>query len=194
MFSDRRRRFKNAVLGVLGTLLAALSIGIYGYMLSGEQNRVITPEDAQKTTAISTPQPVQTIAPANALLGNARVLIRTEFTKCGHTVEEDKSSTALEDLIKEELLVRFPGTEVEYFAPDRAVLKRKENGYCQAHYMLKYENGSLKVYRPENSGQTWNLVQDIGAVQIYEGTDALEQGVIFDSMEQIESYLENLDS
>ena len=63
---------------------------------------------------------------------------------------------------------------------------------CTLHYIVKYENGMLNIYQPQENQAEPTLYKSIEMDAVNDA--ALEEGIIFDSLEQVESYLENIES
>ena len=194
MFSKRKRK-KQIALCVTGSLLAVLAMCVYGYNVSWQKSRE---EARQKASAAlqSPPAPTQSaqsVAQQNepALNADAKITLQIKYQQCGHVVETDVSTPELEGSTRAEVAV--PNATIVEFSPQAVLLNEQMDGFCDCHYILKLEGQSLKVYKPKAGNQEWELVKSIDNLAI-PPDPALEQGILFDDVEQVEGYLENLES
>ena len=181
----------------LGCLLLAGGIGLYGY------NRA-RPSVPQEQVAKQTPVPTAEATPDSQaaagqqirLTEQAKLILHIRYTKCGHTIESDISDPELSNLTREELAAMFPDGTVTEFAADGAKINESIEGICSNHYILKYDEAtqSFSVYRREETDQDLKLVTSFEGIDMPIVDEALKEGILFDSLEQIESYIEDIDS
>lgn len=126
-----------------------------------------------------------------------RLLLKTFYKGCGHTaVERQDIPEQLAGLGEEELLEHYPGWEAEKFQGDEIILFRKVEGACPGHYVLRMLSGYVAIYMTaENGEETLVEVTDI-PVSILRLRDQqrLREGILLDSMEKVNQYLEDLGS
>lgn len=126
-----------------------------------------------------------------------RLLLKTFYKGCGHTaVERQDIPEQLAGLGEEELLEHYPGWEAEKFQGDEIILFRKVEGACPGHYVLRMLSGYVAIYMTaENGEETLVEVTDI-PVSILRLRDQqrLREGILLDSMDEVNQYLEDLGS
>lgn len=190
-------RIRGVALICLGCLLLAGGIGLYGY------NRA-RPSMPQEQVAKNTPAPTAQATPNSQaaagqqirLTEQAKLILQIRYTKCGHTIESDISDPELSNLTREELSAMFPQGTITEFAADGAKINESIDGICSNHYILKYDETtqSFSVYRREEADQDLKLVTSFEGIDMPVVDEALKEGILFDSLEQIESYIEDIDS
>ena len=89
-------------------------------------------------------------------------------------------------------VVKLELPELKEFSKDKAVFLVETPSVCTLHYIVKYENGMLNIYQPQENQAEPTLYKSIEMDAVNDA--AVEEGIIFDSLEQVESYLENIES
>lgn len=120
----------------------------------------------------------------------AKVLWRCHMA-CGHTVEREDAQPAI-GKTKAELEAAYGPGSVESFSPEGAVISQAFDYFCPEHYVLKLENGALTVRKTNEELQEETLL----ALDVALPADAAAecaQGLPFDSLEDINVYLEGLE-
>ena len=95
-------------------------------------------------------------------------------------------------MTKQDIEDEFSNAKLQSFSKDKAVLVVETPSICTLHFIVKYEEGKLNIYQPQGEDARPKLYKSIEMDTIAD--PALEEGVVFDSLEQVESYLENLES
>jgi hypothetical protein len=123
--------------------------------------------------------------------------LKTLYKECGHIVVDRKDiPEQLAGLGEEELLEHYPGWEVEKFQGDEIILFRQVEGACPGHYVLRMLSGYVAIYMTaENDGETLVEVTDIPvSILRLKDQQRLREGILLDSMEEVDQYLEDLGS
>lgn len=123
---------------------------------------------------------------------DGKVYLQVKYTKCGHMVETDVTDKKYVGMTREELENQFANAEMTEFSKEKAVFLVETPSVCTLHYIVKYENGMLNIYQPQENQAEPKLYKSIEMDAVNDA--ALEEGIIFDSLEQVESYLENIES
>jgi hypothetical protein len=126
-----------------------------------------------------------------------RLLLKTFYKGCGHTaVERQDIPEQLAGLREEELLEHYPGWEGEKFQGDEIVLFRLVEGACPGHYVLRMLSGYVAIYMTVEKGEeTLVEVTDIPvSILRLKDQQRLREGIMLDSMEEVNQYLEDLGS
>lgn len=183
------------------TILLAAAF-IIGYLAVNEENPDMVQRPDEEGTAKGqeeqqtdntymdyVPEPVSTI--------QTRLLLKTLYKGCGHIeVERRDIPEQLAGLGEEELLEHYPGWEVEKFQGDEIILFRQVEEACPGHYVLRMLSGYVAIYMTaENGGETLVEVTDIPvSILRLKDQQRLKEGILLDSMEEVDQYLEDLGS
>ena len=163
----------------------------YGVMAArSRQNRQT--EQLQAGGVSPSPAALPAAAEPERLGAEGKVYLQVHYTKCGHTVETDVTDKEYIGMAKQDIADEFSNAELQSFSKDKAVLVVETPSICTLHFIVKYEEGKLNIYQPQGEDAQPKLYKSIEMDTIDDA--ALEEGVVFDSLEQVESYLENLES
>lgn len=211
--NNRRRKTRNAIMITIGALLLILIACIAGYNYSRAEVKREGQQKAEEDVypslniPISTPSPTPTVTPweynpAMAVtdnMGNDNILLDTatldiiyEYDMCGH----EHTTTVTEGLggkTPEELEAEYSGCTVEEFTPEHARIRKMYKMYCPNHYVLTNNGGQLEILRTVAGKEEMVLDRVIEDVYV-PPDDELNNGIVFDSLEAIELYLENVES
>jgi hypothetical protein len=126
-----------------------------------------------------------------------RLIFKSYYSQCGHTVVERREIPApMVGLSEDSILEHYPGWEVEKFEADEIALYRQVAGACPGHFILKEENGYIAIYETVDGGR--ELLIDITDIPVsilrLRDQQRLRQGMLLDSMEEVNRYLEDLGS
>ena len=120
-------------------------------------------------------------------------------TRVGHTVISTlENASGFTGLTKTELADRYPKAIITSFSSDLVHIVERFEGYCPEHFvLLSAEEGMLKVMRMQ--AETLENVCVLEIPDALDGLDAetaeqLQQGEAFSSLDEINRYLENLES
>lgn len=213
--NNRRRKTRNILIGTIGFMMLLLTACIAGYTYSRDQmSKQAEQEQASSGIAdtdyptlnipISTPTPAPTPSddelynPAMAepsqsdtLLEGVRMDMKYEYYLCEHT----HSATITENLVgktSEQIELEFR-CEVQDFTPSYVVAKKSYNMYCPDHYILRSKDGDLQVLKTVLGQDEMVIDREIEGIAM-PPDEELEKGIVFDSLEAIELYLENIES
>ena len=187
-------RASTAMLLCCATLLLG---GAAGYTIRGTQQVQIQPppaETAQEAPAQPEQEPQteqvaqmgeETVSPS------AKVLWRYHMA-CGHVVEREDAQPAIGKTQAELEAAYGPGSVVS-FAADAVVLELESAAYCPDHYVLKLEDGALTVRKTGDDLQE-EILLNLDVTLPPDAAAECEKGLCFDSLEDINVYLEGLDS
>ncbi|MGE5494324.1 MAG: hypothetical protein ACM3S4_03360 [Burkholderiales bacterium] len=182
---------KHKKLAVFMFILFALSAaGAAGYILAANEPRVV--EEAPK------PSDVPAGADDARIEKGASVDWDYEYSMCGHHIylhcEADESIVGL---TFSELQASSPDMRIVSFEPKKLTLKKSFECYCPRHYILRRLKDKLAVFRTVLGTPDQEVCLEVPMLFSSINKDeqqALEVGKLFDSLENIEHYLENLDT
>ncbi len=78
---------------------------------------------------------------------NTEVILRTNYSLCGHTEQEQADKSYVVNLTKDELLDVYPDWRIITFSEDDVELEKDVDGICGEHYLVTEENGLIVVYK-----------------------------------------------
>ena len=171
--------------------------GAAGYTIRGTQQVQIQPppeETAQEAPAQPEQEPQaeqvaqmgeETVSP------DARVLWRYHMA-CGHVVEREDAQPAI-GKTKAELEAAYGVDSVSSFGNAAVVMELESPLCCPDHYLLKLEEGVLTVRKTGDDLQE-EILLTLDVTLPPDAAAECEQGLCFDSLEDINVYLEGLDS
>lgn len=205
MFIDnRRRRTRNALLMTFGAIAMIVGACVAGYSFSRAKTKEEMQNKAQEQATSSLRIPVTTPTPTtdgkmamgllnNATLqGDAVLTIQYQYALCRHTVE-DEVSEGLDGKTETDLLTDYPGATIVEFDAEHAIISVPIDMYCPEHYILKSVEGVLEIHRTVPGKEETSVERKLDDVSA-PADPALETGIVFDSLEDIEEYLENMES
>ena len=190
-----------ALILCLGTLLLGTAAG---YGLNGrERVDIQTPAQMEQGAAAqpdnggeSTNQPDTGEAAQVAQMGTVTVSpqakVRWEcHMACGHTVELEDAQPIV-GKTREEIETAYGPAAIIDFSADSVSLRLELTQYCPEHYLLKLENGVLTVRKTDSQLQEQVLLTlDVELPADAAGECA--EGLPFDSLEDINVYLEGIE-
>ena len=120
------------------------------------------------------------------------------FSGCAHGVDEMPSALPYVGQTREEFQTEFPDGRIDVFSASEVELFFVHIGACPQHVMLKAGDlGQLHVYQANSETLA---VESLQSLPLYaEAFDAgtaeeLYEGIVFDTVDQVNEYLENVES
>lgn len=134
-----------------------------------------------------------------AILPTTRMERRIAFQKCGHAKTDVLDAAAFVGYTKEELASFYQMCEVEAFSGERVVLTQRLDACCPDHVLLKARSdGTLSVYQTDAEFFIEQLIRvltlDPEATIAADELSALQSGMVFDTLSDVDAYLESLES
>lgn len=192
-----------------------VSAGILAGLSFSKQNVPAAPSPTIELSAVPevialTPEPTATPGqpsatpeadPASALepvvAPGCKMTWATNFTMCGHSIEETRAERDLIGLTKAQVAAAVKAWTLESFSHDELKFGRSADMYCPDHLLLKGTDKGLGVYKTDlNTLELTEIMKftlDISHLDRNVQAD-LEKGMPFDDLEEIEGYIENLES
>lgn len=138
-------------------------------------------------------------------IGEASILPATAIERqvcylaCGHLTEGPlPDADALVGMTRRELAQAYPEAAITTFTSERVRLVVSAEGYCPAHLLLMADaEGALAVYQMQEDTLQMETVLALPlAADAFdaETAAALAAGVPFDTMDEINAYLESMES
>ena len=199
--NDNRRRTGAWIYIIVGVLLI-VGAGVLAFSMTQDREG----GEAKSTPAPTAPpavgpiiqlpedDPASLVVPSEVLEEGAQVVIRYHHTACNHIYEEKLDPAETRGMSKSDLIIRYSNMELQEFSTSGAVLTCTLSSYCPEHYLVKLNGTKLCIYRTRVGTEEQILVKELNVDTSGMDTTDFQEGVLFDSMEDIESFLENLES
>lgn len=184
--------FKNNVRMLLYMILI-LALGVWGGFTLRDMQMPKSETPAQTPIA----EPVSQIGEAS-ILPDTEVTMRYTFLLCGHTLEQHQTGGPLIGNTLEDITTSFPDARVQELNGKRAIIERELERYCPAHILLFLDGaGNLCISHTDETDYEKDVVTtltyDVSGLP-EEVISLLEEGMVFDSLEQVNAYLEDVES
>ncbi|NLT16873.1 MAG: hypothetical protein GXY11_04535 [Clostridiales bacterium] len=132
------------------------------------------------------------------ITGDTLVHYEYVYELCSHIYQEDKAAgKEMVGLDAEGLAKLFPDAISTSIDSDGAHVKLSIDQVCPQHVMLRLEGGKCVIYRNVLGTDTMQAQQEFTIdTRKWDGewTQSLEDGIIFDSVEELESFVEDMES
>ncbi|MEZ4357046.1 MAG: hypothetical protein R2876_00175 [Eubacteriales bacterium] len=116
------------------------------------------------------------------------------YTACGHSIYDSKDvDKSWVGLTESELNEVLGEGEIESFSSSLVKIKYTFRCYCENHYILKEEDGELCVYNTQSGSDEQVLLMAFKPIDrelTVEEKEALKEGKVFNSIEDIISYID----
>lgn len=128
---------------------------------------------------------------------NTLMVFKTYYTKCkDERIEERRAEDSEIGLNRQEIKAKFPNWEVREFSSPQVILTKELNEYCPNHFILKAKDGIVVIYLPsdeENTERNIEKTQSINNLPSHV-QEEIRKGLVLDSLEEVEYFMESLDS
>ena len=185
-------RFLRANLSYIMCILAALGLG---FALGSSPLNPAELPDSTSQAQQSPDQPVGQIGSVS-VLPTTQVEWLYQFTLCGHGYEAhpetDLTGYTLEDIVRE-----YPDCRVTQMDAQHVKIERRIDEYCPEHYLLVTTEDSLCVFHTNHETMLSEQVMELNVTtqdMPEEIQYQLSSGLVFDSLEEINAYLEDAES
>ena len=203
MFFQRLRRWMLWVPGMI--ILLAVVVFSYGYIKKIPEIYGILYPNASAREADESKDNKEVIGKSNPLIlvaaktvTGGTLKLERFYSDCGHTfVEEHPMEGRYIGKTEVEFSALFPLWQLKAFTSDQAKLWMEIKGYCPDHYLIREEDGYLLILRSDKDTGIPLIVESIEISLDSMSNDLIEQireGIVLDSIEEVELLLENLES
>jgi hypothetical protein len=142
--------------------------------------------------------PDHEVPPIEVITKDTQLVFEKRYISCGHKRVEERQARDNEiGLSLQSIALRFPEWSIAVYTTERIVFTKEVNDFCPGHFVLKDRDGVVVIYMPSEAGDEYKSVEE---TQI--STDALppdvqseiRKGLILDTLEDVEHFMENLES
>jgi len=150
-----------------------------------------TREDNNKVVDEALPHSIEVLK----TITKATMKIERHYSSCNHILaEEYPMESRYVGKTKEELASMFPDWHLKIFSPEQVVFRVDINSYCPDHYIIKSEDEYLVIFR---SDKDTGIPLAVEAMEYdfdrltTEIQEKVSEGIVVDSIEEVEQLLEN---
>jgi len=198
-----KNKYILAILLVLTMMVGGYALGIYIGQHRLEENLKNNNEDQGFETMQATKQDDREIvgkgfSVADIINENTLLIFETNYTACNDKrVEERKANEDEIGLNRQELESNFPEWDVYEFSSSKVILTKELDDYCPNHFILKDKDGMIVIYMPSKGENESRSIQNT-QIPINklppDFQDEIRKGLVIDSLQEIEYFLESLES
>ena len=128
---------------------------------------------------------------------NTILEFKKEYTDCGHTIiSMVPVSDEIVNLDATEIAEKYPNWDIEEFSQERVTLSSKVDSFCGEHYLIKEDDGIIKVYSIDESGNL-SLKEDTKiSIKYLTETDkiSLREGIMIYGTENLKKLMEDYET
>lgn len=161
------------------------------------------PNTNELPSVTSTPSPTETAADLHVdgpvhdeVSPNALVEWICAYSECGHEYTFMDASLVI-GMTEEEVEQAFPDWSLSGFSRSKVTLRSSADTFCPIHYLLKYNGNALAVFSTDAyTHKQFELMRLVAEVDSFpkEEIKKLTSGIVFNTLREIDSYIEAFDS
>ncbi len=171
-------------------MVIGMSLGVF---IAQSQSAFISEEDDSLELAMPA-----AIGEEARIYPDTKVNVSYRFLYCNHTIEKDETNGELNAMTLDEVREMWPDVRAAAMQGKEAIIEREIEAYCPEHYVLfNNEVGRLCVSHTAEE----NLAEEAVTVLTYDTSELpkdvqelLYEGIVFSSLEEINAYLEDVES
>lgn len=187
---------KTKLFSALSGLALFIMGGLFALVVMTDFSRTAEPEKPEETEPVTTAE-AGTVAAKNegALEAGANEEWLVHFSMCDHTVETESGGT-LTGMTREEIEKVYPEYKLAFFDIENVRLVREVEGCCPEHYHAVMSGGTLIISKMDmetlSMKELMRIIPGEGELDS-ETTATLEKGALFQSLSEINAYLESIE-
>lgn len=190
--ATNKKRRRRAAAGAVGLFLVGALFGVYLFTefpfdlsFLGDQSAREEPQETPDVLDVAVPR-------EDVAAQDATVEWIARFSKCEHEVALEPAGEVV-GKTRTQIAGAYPEYALELFGKQAVRLVRQVEGYCPAHYTLTLGEETLVITRMDlaalSEQEVMRVIIDTNALD-EESKAALEAGVTFNSLEEINLFLE----
>ncbi|HZJ83146.1 MAG TPA: hypothetical protein VFD57_04975 [Clostridia bacterium] len=126
------------------------------------------------------------------------LVFQKNYILCNHQRTEERKAENVEiGLRRQDFAMNFPEWNIYEFSQNKVILTKEIDDYCPGHFILRDEGGKLVIYMPSEQGEQYKSIENTGILTEMLPHDVQEdvrRGLIMDSLEEVEHFMENWES
>ena len=145
---------KYIVIALVLALIAGFILGLYLYKLKIANEQIAFEAEYRK---LETKNVIENAE--NLLRETSSSKNKTYYNDCEHLgTTEKKIDEKLINKDESEFQIEYIGWEIQKFTPTEVVVYKEINDFCNEHYLVKEENGTVAVYALDKFGNEKDII------------------------------------
>lgn len=190
------------VIGAMIIILVAILVGYYLFQNNDKQKTTTNRQEVknlmQEQNIVKETDIVNEISVSSVeqekISPNATLILKKYYEECNHTIKEyAKMPEEYVNKTKEELEKLQEDWEIEEFSNREVILRKRINGTCGEHFVIREKDGIIAVYQVKDNNEEV-LKEETGiTVEYLTENDKLrlEEGIRIYGEEELNSTLED---
>ncbi|NLI60747.1 MAG: hypothetical protein GX375_04870 [Clostridiales bacterium] len=202
-YNDRKKKTLLAIVVLITMMTSGYLAGTWigRRRLDGDQkqkNEESGYETMQLAERINKEIASQEIARAELTTQDTLFVFQKNYSLCKDTrVEERKAKDDEVGLSRQSIELKFPEWGIYEFSTEKVTLTKEIDDYCPGHFVLKEKEGMVVIYMPSEPGYEYTSIEETHIPINKLPPDVQEEirgGMVIDSLEEVEYFMENLES
>lgn len=154
------------IIGV--TIVLGFFVGFYIYKINQiDENNLKVAEKTVEDECTELAEKLnlkQANAKEKKISPNSTLIIKKYYKTCNHTIQTSEQITdeGLINLTEEEFTEKYKGWEIKEFKPEKIIIYKEIDDFCNEHYLLKEKNGYIAIYKlDKDNKETLEKLTDI---------------------------------
>lgn len=128
---------------------------------------------------------------------DTKIIEKVYYNDCNHIVQTEKQ--APEEMVNETkdlFQAEYIGWEIQKFTNTEVVVYKEIYDFCDEHYCIKDNNGTITVYKLDKYGKEKELIEETDIQTQYlaeEDIEKLEEGIIVYNKSEVSKKLEDFE-
>ncbi len=140
---------------------------------------------------------ISTSAYEEKISANAEIIEETYYNECNHQIDYTlKKTDEYVNMTEDEIQKEFPTWEIKEFSPERVVLYKEEDDFCNEHFLVKDEEGFVTIYTIDNNEDVLELLDktDIATKYLTQADrENLEKGMVVYTEKNLNKLIEDFE-
>lgn len=146
----------------IAVIIAGFFVGRYLYDSEKSENNVANNVNEMNFNSIKNSTndvEIETNASEEKITLNTKIIEEVYYIQCDHLVKEKIDNIeAYINLTKEEFEKKHPEYEIKEFSPEKVVIYREEDNFCNEHFLVKDFDGYLTIYSLDNQDNVMEII------------------------------------
>lgn len=155
---------KYIVIALILALIAGFILGLYLYKLKIANEQIAFEAEYRKLETKNVIENAEnllqeTSSSKNKTTPNTKIIEKRYYNDCEHLgTTEKKIDEKLINKDESEFQIEYIGWEIQKFTPTEVVVYKEINDFCNEHYLVKEENGTVAVYALDKFGNEKDII------------------------------------
>lgn len=155
---------KYIVIALILALIAGFILGLYLYKLKTANEQIAFETEYRRLETKNVIENAEnllqeTSSAKNKTTPNTKIIEKKYYNDCAHLgMTEKKIDEKLINKDESQFQIEYIGWEIQKFTPTEVIVYKEINDFCNEHYLVKEENGTVTVYALDKYGKEKELV------------------------------------